>query len=58
LQDRIKRFPELYKKEFFKHFQIFKDLLAEFRNSPGKKNEELEAYMKFLSHVRVKVINT
>jgi hypothetical protein len=51
LQDKIKRMPELYKKEFEKHFEILKTKLAEFKENPAKNNESLSNYMKFISHV-------
>jgi len=51
LQDKIKRSPELYKKEFNAHFETFKTSLGDFKNAPGKRSEELINYMLFFSHV-------
>jgi hypothetical protein len=31
--------------------QIFKDKLTEFKENPAKKSDEVEEYLKFLSHV-------
>lgn len=52
MQDKIKRYPDLYKKEFLKHMDIFKEKLLEFKSNPAKRNSDVEEYMKFLSHVR------
>jgi len=51
LQDKIKRQPELYKVEFETHFQRFQAQLTKFKESPAKKDEELEEYFKFMAHI-------
>jgi len=57
IQDKIKRSPELYKKEFATHFETFKASLATFKNNPGKRCEEIINYMLFFSHVRKFMFN-
>lgn len=51
LQDRIKRQPEAYKKEFKIHFNIFVEKLREFKLNPAKKSTDLIDYFKFMAHV-------
>jgi len=51
LQDKIKRQPELYKKEFNTHFQIFKELLNNLKENPAKKDDRMEDYLKFMAHI-------
>jgi protein SDA1 len=51
LQDRIKRQPDMFKKEFENQFGIFQGKLTEFKESPGKKDEHLEEYFKFMAHI-------
>ena len=51
LQDRIKRHPDLYKNEFVKHFAIFKEKMAAFKENPAKKEDQLNYYMLFFSHI-------
>lgn len=53
LQDKIKRSPDLYKKEFEKNFVIFKELINEFKANPAKNDERLDEFMIFFSHVRI-----
>ena len=38
LQDRIKRQPDQYRKEFGVHFNIFTEKLKDFKENPAKKN--------------------
>ena len=51
LQDKIKRQPDLYRKEFAAHLEIFQQKLAEFKESPGKKDDRMDEYFKFLAHI-------
>ena len=51
LQDRIKRQPEQYRKEFGVHFNIFTEKLKDFKENPAKKNQEIIDYLKFMAHV-------
>ena len=37
LQDKIKRQPDMYKKEFLTQFGIFQEKLKEFKENPAKK---------------------
>lgn len=41
----------MYKKEFVTHFETFKARLVDFKNNPGKRNEEIINYMLFFSHI-------
>lgn len=49
----MKRTPELYKKEFATHMETFKTKLADYKENPAKKNEELIHYMLFFAHVSI-----
>ena len=51
MQDRIKRQPESYKKEFKIHFNIFVEKLREFKLNPAKKDNDLIDYFKFMAHI-------
>ena len=51
LQDKIKRQPDQYKKEFRVHFKIFVDRLREFKLNPAKKEVVFIDYLKFMAHV-------
>ena len=51
LQDRIKRSPELYKNDFKELFETFKAKLAQYKENPAKKSDELSYYMLFFAHV-------
>jgi len=51
LQDKIKRQPEMYRDEFHTHMRIFQEKLAAFKESPAKKDEQLEDYCKFMAHI-------
>ena len=51
LQDRIKRQPDQYQKEFKVHFNIFVEKLREFKQSPAKKETDFIDYLKFMAHV-------
>jgi len=51
LQDKIKRQPEQYRKEFKAHFKIFVDKMREFKLNPGKKDQHIIDYLKFMAHV-------
>jgi hypothetical protein len=41
----------LFKKEFNEHFEKFKAKLAEYKENPAKRSEELIHYMLFFGHV-------
>jgi hypothetical protein len=47
----MKRFPELYMKEFHTHLEKFKARLVEYKANPAKKCDEINNYMLFFSHV-------
>jgi protein SDA1 len=51
LQDKIKRQPEMYKKEFLTQFGVFQKKLAEFKENPAKKDEQMDDYFKFMGHI-------
>jgi hypothetical protein len=51
LQDKIKRQPDVYRKEFRAHLDIFVGKLKELKESPSKKDKEMEEYFKFMAHV-------
>ena len=51
LQDRIKRQPDHYKKEFKVHFGIFVEKLREFKQNPTSKETDFIDYLKFMAHV-------
>lgn len=51
LQDKMKRQPQMYKEEFREHLAIFKGKLSEFKESPAKRDEQLEDYLKFMAHI-------
>lgn len=51
LQDRIKRQPDSYRKEFKIHFNIFTEKLREFKLNPAKKSTDLIDYFKFMAHI-------
>jgi protein SDA1 len=51
LQDKIKRQPDMYKKEFLTQFGIFQEKLKEFKENPAKKDERMDDYFKFLAHI-------
>ena len=51
LQDRIKRQPDHYKKEFKVHYGIFAEKLKEFKLNPAKKETDFMDYLKFMAHV-------
>lgn len=53
LLDKIKRQPDLYRPEFFKKLQDFKEKFIEFRENPVHLNKLLEEYMKFFCSVRL-----
>ena len=41
----------MYKKEFASHFDIFQKMLAAFKESPAKRVEQMEEYLKFMAHI-------
>lgn len=51
LQDKIKRQPEMYRNEFAQHLEIFQSKLESFKESPGKKDDEMDEYFKFMAHI-------
>lgn len=51
LQDRIKRQPDQYKKEFSVHYNIFAEKLKDFKLNPARKDQEIIDYLKFMAHV-------
>ena len=51
LQDRIKRQPDHYRKEFKVHFNIFVEKLRDFKLTPAKKETDFIDYLKFMAHV-------
>ena len=57
LQDKIKRQPDLYAKEFKEHYAIFKEKIAEFKENPAKKDNDVAIYFKFFSHVSINIYN-
>jgi protein SDA1 len=51
LQDKLKRQPEMYDHEFKRRMGIFKEKWAEFKEAPGKKDEDVINYLKFMAHI-------
>ena len=51
LQDKIKRQPEMYKNEFKNHFEVFQNMLKEFKENPAKRDDRFEEYLKFMAHI-------
>ena len=51
LQDKMKRQPEMYRKEMEEHLQIFKDKMGVLKENPGKKSDEIDEYLKFMAHI-------
>lgn len=41
----------MYKEEFKEHLAIFKGKLSEFKESPARRDEQLEDYLKFMAHI-------
>ena len=41
----------MYRDEFHTHMRIFQEKLAAFKESPAKKDEQLEDYCKFMAHI-------
>jgi len=39
LQDKIKRQPDMYRKEFASHLELFQKKLVNFKESPGRKDD-------------------
>jgi len=50
-QDKMKRHPELYKKEFNEVLDFFKKLLPELRENPGKEQQKLCSLFLFFTHL-------
>ncbi len=51
LQDKIKRQSDQYKPEFAAHWRIFLSKLAEFKENPAKRDQDMMDYFKFMSHI-------
>jgi hypothetical protein len=51
LQDRIKRQSDQYRQEFATHWKIFQQRLAEFKENPAKKDQDIMDYCKFMAHI-------
>ena len=51
LQDKIKRQSDQYKPEFAAHWRIFIAKLAEFKEHPAKKDQDMIDYFKFMAHI-------
>ena len=51
LQNRLKRQPELYKKEFAECFELFKTLLPDLRDNPGKEQPTICSFLLFFTHL-------
>lgn len=51
LQDKIKRQPDMYRKEFSNHLEVFQQKLELFKENPAKKEEEMVEYFKFMAHI-------
>lgn len=51
LQDKIKRQSEMYRGEFKSHLELFQAKLAVFKESPAKKDDQLDEYFKFFAHI-------
>ena len=47
----MKRQPTMYRAEFKEHFDILKEKLVQFKESPGKRDEQLEEYLKWAAHI-------
>ena len=51
LQNKLKRQPELYKKEFTFCYDIFKKMLPELRDNPGKEQPTICSFLLFFTHL-------
>ena len=51
LQDKIKRQSDQYKPEFAAHWRIFLTKLADFKENPAKKDQDMMDYFKFMAHI-------
>ena len=51
LQDKMKRHPELYQAEFAICLSVFKELLPELRDSPGKDQPTICSFLIFFTHL-------
>lgn len=51
LQDKLKRQPELYKKEFINCYDLFKNMLPELRDNPGKEQSTICSFLLFFCHL-------
>lgn len=51
LQDKIKRQPEMYRKDFGRHLEVFQSKLAEFKENPAKNDAQFDEYIKFMAHI-------
>ena len=47
----MKRQPAMYRAEFHEHFDILKEKLNDFKESPARRDEQLEDYLKFMAHI-------
>jgi len=51
LQDKIKRQPDMYRREFKAHIEVFITKLKELKENPAKKDQQMLDYFKFMAHV-------
>ena len=51
LQDKIKRQPDMYRKEFQNHLEVFQQKLELFKENPAKKDDSMDEYFKFMAHI-------
>ncbi len=51
LQDKLKRQPDLYQKEFAECFELFKKLLPDLRDNPGKDQPTICSFLLFFTHL-------
>eukprot|EP01022_Parablepharisma_sp_SALTPOND_P009651 TRINITY_DN139_c0_g1_i10.p6 TRINITY_DN139_c0_g1~~TRINITY_DN139_c0_g1_i10.p6 ORF type:complete len:820 (-),score=155.54 TRINITY_DN139_c0_g1_i10:3345-5804(-) len=51
LQDKIKRQPELYRNEFNEYYDLFKKLLPDLRDNPGKDQPTICSFLLFFTHL-------
>ena len=51
LQDKLKRQPELYQKEFKACYDLFKNLLPDLRDNPGKEQATICSFLLFFCNL-------
>jgi|LauGreDrversion4_2_1035121.scaffolds.fasta_scaffold122711_1 protein SDA1 len=49
-----KRHPDLYRKEFERYFDLFKEKMVAFKENPAKHENQFDQLMLFISHVSQK----